>query len=188
MQQGRPRKAPAASRGGCGQRSSPACTKIGHRGLDLARVWVGEHEGAMGNAMEGSARGADAAEGRLGDERRNNGTGEETRARESGREEKKRGAAFLTLRRNSRDAWASRGGGGAAVRGGTELQSSNGGGGARVSRGQWRRGLEGEGVQGGRAALFIGQRLGLDVRAKEGRGGAWRNRTRGSPGRAREGR
>jgi len=65
----------------------------------------------MGNAMEGSARGADAAEGRLGDYRRNNGADEETRARESGREEKKRGAAFLTLRRNSKDARSLRGGG-----------------------------------------------------------------------------
>ena len=123
--------------------------------------------------MEGSARGADAAEGRLGDERRNNGTGEETRARESGREENKRGAAFLTLQRNSRDARASRGGGGAAIRGGSELQSSNGG--ARVWSGKGGGGLRrkakntGEAInRGGRGSLECAPRQGAGRRAAAG--------------------
>ena len=127
----------------------------------------------MGNAMEGSARGADAAEGWLGDERRNNGAGEETRARESEREEKKRGAAFLTLRRNSRDARASRGGGGAAIHGGSELQSSNGG--ARVWSGKGGGGLRrkakntGEAInRGGWGSLECAPRQGAGRRAAAG--------------------
>ena len=68
----------------------------------------------MRNVMAGSVQGKDAAEGKLGGEGRNGGDGELNHARESGTEGRKGGAALLTLRRTSRDARASRRGGGAA--------------------------------------------------------------------------
>ena len=145
----------------------------GHPDSGKGRGKAEEEEESTGKPMEGSGRRVRASKGANGGEGRNLCAGEQSRARESGREEKERGAAFLTMRRNSRDARASRGSGGAAVRGGTELQSSNGG--TRVWSGKGGGGLRrkakntGEAInRGGRGSLECAPRQGAVGRARPG--------------------